>query len=98
VADRRRRGRVEVGLEHELVDRRDIGATERAALRAQARAVDVAEANRDSDAVSRANAVYLELREAAGLTSGGSKPVDAMDQLLGELMRSAAGGGDTPNT
>ena len=83
---------------HDLSARREIPASERAALRAQARAVDVAEAKRDSDAVSRANAVYLELREAAGLTSGGVHPVDTVDQLLAELMRPGAGAGDMPNT
>jgi hypothetical protein len=91
-------GRVEAALGHELADRHDIRPAERAALRAQARAVDVAESERDSDAVSRANAVYLDLRAAAGLTSGGVQPVDAVDQLLADLMRPSTGTGDIPNT
>ena len=98
MSERGRVGRVEVALGHELATRHDIGRAERAALRAQARAVDLGEAARDSDAVSRANAVYLELRTAAGLSCGGARPVDAVDELLAELMRPAAGAGDVPNT
>lgn len=93
-----RRGRVEGGLERELADRRDIGAAERSALRAQARAVDVAERAHDSDAVTRANACYLDLRTAAGLSSAGARPVDVGEQLLAEIMRPGAGSFDTPNT
>jgi hypothetical protein len=65
---------------------------ERAALRAQARAVDVAEQERDPEAVSKANAVYLDLRQAAGLSAGNAKPVDAIDELLADILRPA------PNT
>jgi hypothetical protein len=93
-----RRGRVEAGLERELPERRDIGAAERAALRAQARAVDVAEQAREPDAVSRANAVYLDLRTKAGLTSGGIRNVDPFDALLAEISRPSAGVSDVPNT
>jgi hypothetical protein len=85
-------------LEHDLADRHDIRHAERSALRAQARAVDIAEANRDSDAVSRASAVYLELRAAAGLTAGGNQPVDVADALLAELLRPGTGASDVPNT
>jgi hypothetical protein len=92
------RGRAETGLERELLDRRDIGKAERAALRTQARAVDVAERAREPDAVTRANAVYLDLRKAAGLTSGGAQPVDVFEQLLAEISRPSAGSSDVPNT
>jgi hypothetical protein len=98
VAKATRRGRVEAGLERDLIERHDIGAAERSALRAQARAVDLGEAGRDSDAVTRANACYLELRQAAGLTSAGTQPVDAIDSLMAELMRPGAGAFDRPNT
>lgn len=94
---KRRPGRVEAGLDRDLTHRADMGPAERAALRAQARAVDRAEANHDSDAVSRANNVYLELRAAAGLTSAGSKPVDVFDELVRQLAEPAAHTGDPPN-
>jgi hypothetical protein len=84
-------------LNHDLADRRDIRPAERAALRAQARAVDLAEHGRDADAVSRASSVYLDLRTAAGLSSNGAKPVDAFDALLAELTRPGAGASDLPN-
>jgi hypothetical protein len=84
-------------LERDLKDRSDVGPAERSALRAQARAVDRAEANRDSDAVSRANNVYLELRTAAGLTSAGARPVDAFDELVRQLAEPSPGDRHTPN-
>jgi len=93
-----RRGRVESGLERDLMERRDIKAAERSALRAQARAVDIAEGAHDSDAVTKANACYLDLRQAAGLTSAGTQPVDAVDQLLADIMRPGTGASDLPNT
>jgi len=89
-----RRGRVETGLEAELLDRRDIGKSERAALRVQAHAVDLAEASRDPDRITTANDGYLRLRQAAGLTSAGSKPVDAFDALLADLGRAGTGAGN----
>jgi len=93
-----RRGRVENGLERELADRPELGAAERSALRAQARAIDVAESGRDSDAVSRANAVYLELRVKAGLTCGAARAADPFVELMAEFTRATTGGGDSPNT
>lgn len=80
-------GRVEQAVDRELRERTDVGAAEKAALRAQARAVDVAEQDRDVEAVSKANAVYLDLRQAAGMSAGNAKPVDAIDELLAELLR-----------
>jgi Spy/CpxP family protein refolding chaperone len=84
-------GRVEVGLNSELVTRSDIGKAERAALRAQARAVDRAEYARELDMVTRANAVYLQLRQAAGLSAGGAKTVDAWDSLMADVLRATPG-------
>ena len=88
---KRETGRVENGLDKELQVRGDIGPAERAALRAQARAVDRAEGGRDTDSVSRANAVYLEMREAAGLSAAGAKPADDFEKLLAEAMRPTPG-------
>jgi hypothetical protein len=85
------RGRVESGLNQDLRIRPDIGTTERAALRAQARAVDGAEHKADTDAVTRANAVYLQLRQAAGLSAGGTKAVDAWDSLMADVLRATPG-------
>jgi hypothetical protein len=96
VSDRRHHGRVEVGLDADLLDRRDIQRSERSALRSQAHAVDLAEASGDPEQITRANLGYLELRRAAGLTAGGSKPVDAFDELLAELSRPGAGSSDRP--
>jgi hypothetical protein len=73
-------------------------SAERAALRSQARAVDLAEQMADHDGISRANAVYLDLRKAAGLSSDGSKPVDTIDALLAELLKPGPAISDRPNT
>jgi hypothetical protein len=90
-----RRRRVESALDHDLEDHSEIGPAERAALRAQARALDLAEALADPAAVSTANKVYLELREAAGLTLAGARPAETpFDELLRELTRPGAGAGD----
>ena len=91
MADRRRVGRVEGGLDRELVTRHDIGPAERAALRAQAHAVDLGEAAEDVDGLTRANAVYLDLREAAGLSAAGAKPADDFEQLMAAAMRPTPG-------
>jgi hypothetical protein len=97
VTNARKVGRVEAGLNADLATRRDVPKSERAALRAQARAVDTAEHARDVDAVTRSNAVYLDLRRAAGLSSGGAQPVDTFAELLAELSRPTAGDSDLPN-
>ena len=89
-ADRRRPGRTEHALDDELSTRDEIKGTERAALRAQARAIDVAEAEGLPDVVSRCNAVYLELRKSAGLTAGGAS-ADVWDGLLAEVTRPTPG-------
>jgi hypothetical protein len=93
----RKRGRVEIGLEKDLLERRDIGPAQRAALRAQAHAVDLAEAARDPDLLSTAGRVYLELLAAAGLSAAGARPVDAFDDILARLARPSAGARDVPN-
>jgi hypothetical protein len=97
-AKSRRRGRVEVGLDNELATRDDIKQAARAALRAQAHAVDMAEAAKDPETLSTASRVYLELRHAEGL--GPPAPVaevDAFDRLLAELGRTPAGPRNTPD-
>ena len=91
-------GRVEKGLSTDLRGRPDIPAAERAALRSQARAIDVAEAQRDVDGVTRANAVYLTLRTAAGLSAAGAKQGDAWDSVLAEAMRPTPGVSDAADT
>jgi hypothetical protein len=98
VRNRRKLGRVEAGLDAELLERPDIKKGERAALRAGAHAVDIAEALSDPDLVSRANDSYLRLRVAAGLTSGGAKPVDAFDDLMARLALPSAGISDRPDS
>jgi hypothetical protein len=84
VADRRRR--VERALDVDLAAG-DVTTTagERAMLRAQARAVDVAERNADPDQVTTATHGYLELRRAVGLTGAELESVDTFEQLLAEL-------------
>jgi hypothetical protein len=79
-----RRARVEVGLVASLAGRPDIGPAERAALRAQAHAVDLADAAEDPVGVSTANRVYLDLRSAARLV-GGTAPSDSFADLVAEL-------------
>jgi hypothetical protein len=75
-----------------------IGQAERAALRSQARAVDMAEAVADPYLVTAANHGYLELRKSAGLTLGGARPADPFDDLLAELARPTPGVRDRPPT
>ena len=96
-APRKRLGRVEVALERDLATHSQIGPAERAALRSQARAIDVAEAAADPYLVTTSNHAYLELRKAAGLTLAGVKAADPFDDLLAELARPGAGVRDQPN-
>ena len=90
-------GRVERGLDKELSERPDIGHTERAALRSQARAIDAAEAVSDARLVTEANRVYLDLRRSAGLTSGSKPATDSFAELLAELGRPSPGGSYSTN-
>ena len=91
-------GRCESALARTFLERPDIGQAERTALRIQAHAVDVAEVALDPDAISRANATYLALRQAAGLTAGVGPAHDSFGDLLAELGRPTADTGDKPNT
>jgi hypothetical protein len=86
-SDTQRKGRVERALDRNLAVIHELTAAQRAALRAQAHAVDIAEASRDSDAVSRANAVYLPALQAAGLSSNAASSGDIWDQLLADITR-----------
>lgn len=85
-------------MDNELRTRQDIGQAERAALRAQARAVDGAERVGDPEATSKASAVYLDLRTAAGLSAQGAKPADDFEHLLARAMRPTPGLSDSANT
>jgi hypothetical protein len=82
---------VEIAVGKDLLDRPDIGHAERAALRAQARAVDQAEAAHDPDLVTRANAEFLDHLQAAGLSAGVAPVADSFGELLAELGRPAPG-------
>ena len=77
--------------------RREIGGAARAALRAQARAVDVAEAMSDPELVTKANAVYLEMRHAEGLRPIDAQTSDPFTALMESLARPGPGGSDIPN-
>jgi hypothetical protein len=94
-----RPGRVESGLDRELVERgrEAVRPAARAALRAQARAVDVAEGNRDPDAVSTANRVYLEMRLSEGLGPVIENEGDTFAQLLAEIGRAETDTRDRPD-
>jgi hypothetical protein len=96
VSEQPRFGRVEAGLNRELAERRDIGPAERSALREQARAVDMAARAYDPHLVSEANRAYLDLRQAAGLTSAGTRPVDAFDTLMAEIGRAGSSASHPP--
>ena len=88
---RRYKGRNEAGIDADLRNRDDMSKSERAALRSQARALDIAEDAGDPDVVTRVNHGYLELRTAAGLSSGGAKPLDAFDELLRSISEPTPG-------
>lgn len=90
--------RVERALDKELTDHDEIGPAERAALRAQARAVDVAEGDGDAYAITAANDGYLRLRQAAGLTAGSPQQSDTFADLLAELAKPEPGVRDTSHS
>lgn len=86
------KGRVEAALDQELrADGGGVSVGERAMLRAQARAVDVAERLADPDLVSGATHGYLEVRRAVGLTGRELVDVDPFEQLLSELAQPRVG-------
>jgi hypothetical protein len=93
---RRRPGRVEAALDQALLEHRNIEVAERAALRAQARAVDMGEAHADPREVSEANRVYLELRSRAGLVAAPAAAADPFEQLLADMGGSGAGSFQPP--
>ena len=95
---RQRPARVEAALDHALLEHRDIGPAERAALRAQARAVDRGEAHDDPREVSEANRVYLELRARAGLVAAPVAAADPFERLLADMGGAAADAFQPPNT
>ena len=68
----------------------------RSLLRAQARAVDVAEAASDPEAVTHASAVYLTCLESAGLTPTPEITTDVWAELVAELGRPTSGGFHAP--
>jgi hypothetical protein len=86
-----RKGRVEAALDRELRDHPEVTGGERAMLRAQARAVDVAEGLQNPDLVSGATHGYLEVRKAVGITGGPVTANDPFDQLLRELAQPRMG-------
>lgn len=94
---RRQRARVEEALDRELRDHPEVGAGDRAMLRAQARAVDIAEAAADVEAITDATHGYLRIRIAVGLTGGVSAAVDPFDQLLRELSQPRVGDPSEPS-
>jgi hypothetical protein len=86
-----------MALEHNLMDRPDIGRAARSALRAQAHALDLAEAVLDVALITTVNAGYLDLLQANGLTSDQPEPVDAFEKLLADLGRAAASPSNSPD-
>ena len=94
--DRRRRARiarVERALNRDLAETAGIGPGARAHLRAQARAVDFAEAAGDPRVVSDAADTYLKLRQAYGLAGAQTEPLDPFAAFVAGL--SAPSLGDT---
>jgi hypothetical protein len=77
--------------------RREVGSAARAALRSQARAIDTAEAMADPELVTKANAVYLEMRHAEGLRPLDASPTDPFADLMARLSRATSGSSDTPD-
>lgn len=86
-----RRGRVEQALDAEIRDHDELTVGERAMLRAQARAVDVAEAAADPLAVTTATHGYLEVRKAVAITGRAVVAGDPFEQLLQELAQPRVG-------
>ena len=86
-----------MALDHELVEHPEIRQAARAAMRAQAHAVDIAEQLADPDLISNASHVYLQLRHAEGLKPPEIRQDDPFDQLLADLGRPTASPGHTPD-
>ena len=91
-----RKGRAEAGLDRSLVERRDIPAAARAALRVLARGLDKAETLGDPELIATAGRAYFDALEANLLTATEAKPTDAFEQLLADISRPGAGALDSP--
>jgi hypothetical protein len=87
----RRKGRVERALDRDLAGSPDLSAGSRAHLRAQAHAVDVAEAAEDAEGISRAAHTYLELRQAYGLAGVTNEPTDPFTAFVAGLSAPSVG-------
>jgi hypothetical protein len=90
-----RLGRTEQALNKELRERDDIDHAERAMLRAQARAVDIATAAGDPYAISQANRVLAILYQSAGLSLAGAPATDTFAELLAEMAKPSGNVGHT---
>jgi P27 family predicted phage terminase small subunit len=75
-------GRGERALNEDLRAHTEVGPSERAALRACARALDQAEADTNLRLVVDVSKVYLEVRRAAGLTAGDEQPAAGSDPFV----------------
>ena len=94
-----RLGRVEKGLNDDLRKRPDIGPAMRAQLRAQARAVDIGEANKNPGEVTDASRIYHEILKSAGLTPRhDERIIDPVKQFLAGLGGPGPGAFDTAPT
>jgi hypothetical protein len=87
----RRRGRVERALDRDLGATTSLQAGARAHLRAQARAIDTAEALGDPEMVSKASHAYLELRQAYGLAGATVEAVDPFAAFVAGLSAPSMG-------
>jgi len=87
---------VETALDAELRAESAIGVGGRAHLRAQARALDVAERLGDPVIVSRAAVAYLELRQAYGLAGTNREPLDPFAAFVAGLSSPSLGDPENP--
>jgi hypothetical protein len=84
-----------MALDHELVEHPEIRQAARAAMRAQAHAVDIAEQLADPDLISTASHVYLDVRHREGLRPPEVRDADPFERLMADLGRAGAPAGDT---
>jgi len=76
-----------MALDHELAEHPEVRQAARAALRAQAHAVDIAEHLSDPVAISTASGVYLDLRHREGLRPPEVRDSDPFERLMADLGR-----------
>jgi hypothetical protein len=81
-------------LDANLLERKDILAAARSALRALAHGLDLAETSGDPDLIATAGRAYFDALTTNGLTTSGSRPVDAFDQLMADISRAGSGASD----